>query len=112
MAVVGLDRHLPAEERTRGEAEFAQGQRGQTRRDLFAGRNHDVIFLLVGEPAETIGPRDQLVGDTGHRRDHHRDLIAGIGFALDAARHRFDPVDIGDGRAAEFLHDTRHVLAA
>src|SRR3546814_17861871 len=37
-----------------------------------------------------------------------RSPIAGIDLAFDAQRHAADTIDVGDGRAAEFLHDQGH----
>ena len=48
------------------------------------------------------------VGRARHRRDHDRDLMAGIDLALDVARDVADAVDIGDRSAAEFHHQPGH----
>src|SRR6185437_4248111 len=108
MGIIGLDRHLPAEEGTRLHAELAQGEGSETSGHLLARGNNRVVFPLIRQPAETVGPGDELVGDARHGRDDDCDLMAGIGFAFDAARDGFDPLDIGDRCAAEFLHDARH----
>ena len=54
-------------------------------------------------------PRDELVGDARHGRDHDGHLVAGIDLALDVARDVADALDVGDRRAAEFHDDESHV---
>ena len=61
--------------------------------------------------AAAARPGDELVGRSGHGRDHDRDLVAGIDLALDVARDVPDALDVGDRRAAELHHQPCHRLA-
>ena len=56
---------------------------------------------LVGEPLE-------VVGGLAHRRDDDHDVVAGATGAHDVLRHGADPVGVGDGGAAELLHEQAH----
>src|SRR5688572_18510820 len=67
-----------------------------------------IVFDRVMQRRGVARPGDQLVGLPGHGRDHDGDLVAGIDLALHVARHIADAVDVGDGGAAEFHHETGH----
>ena len=41
---------------------------------------------------------------------HDGDLVAAVHLALDALGDVADAVEVGDGRAAEFHHDARHLI--
>ena len=89
-------------------AHCLQGDRQQTRRHLFARRHDRVILARVVQRRGLARPADKLVGLAGHGRHHHRNLVTGIDLAFDMAGHDADAIDVGDGRPAEFHHDTRH----
>src|SRR3546814_11364363 len=74
---------------------------------LLAGGDLDVVFAGVVQPRDFAAPFDELVGGTGHRRHHHRNLVAGVDLALDAPGHVLDTLDVTDRGAAEFHHDAR-----
>ena len=50
----------------------------------------------------------KLVGDAGHGRQHHADLVAAVDLALDGGRRGLDSGDVGNRCAAEFLYDSSH----
>src|SRR5690606_37343240 len=70
--------------------------------------HHCIIFARVVQRGRFGAPADKLVGLARHGRNHHGDLVAGIDLALDVQRRLPDALDIGDGSAAEFHHNTRH----
>ena len=74
---------------------------------LAAGDDH-VIFARVVERRGFLAQLDQPVGLAGHGRDDHRDLVAGLGLALDPVRDRADALDPGHRGSAEFHHDAGH----
>ncbi len=106
---VGADRDLPAEPGARIDPERLQRQRHQPGGDLLAGRDDNVVFARVVQPADQTGPVDELVGRAGHRRNDDGNLVAGIDLALDPTGGIRDLVDVGDRRSAEFLNDARHL---
>ena len=61
---------------------------------------------------QRLAPADQLVGDAGHRRYHHRHLVPGIHLPLHPARHVADAVEVGHRSAAKLHHDARHAVPA
>ena len=72
--------------------------RGEQHVHLAGGR---VARHLVGQPLE-------VVGGLAHRRDDDHDVVARAAGAHDVLRHGADPVGVGDGRAAELLHEQAH----
>ena len=106
--VGGLDRDLPALPRARLDAERLQRDRQQAGRHLLAGGDHGVVLARVVQRRRFRRPADQLVGLAGHGGDHDGDLVARVDLALHMLRNVADALDIGDGRSAEFHHETAH----
>src|SRR4029450_10444377 len=77
-------------------------------RHRLAGGHHGVIFPRIMQRRGGAAPGHQLVGLAGHRRNHHRHVMAGIHLALHMARDVADTIDVCDGRAAEFHHEAAH----
>ena len=79
---------------------------------LLARGDDGVVFARVVAAARPrLHPGDELVGLAGHGRDDDGDLMAGVDLALDMAGDVADALDIGDGRAAEFHHETGHAVS-
>jgi hypothetical protein len=110
--VVGPDRDLPALPGAGGDAEFLQGQGCQAAGHLLAGGHDGIVFPRIVQRADAGAILHQLVGDAGHGRYDDGDLMAGIDFHLDLARHILDAVDVADRCAAEFENDPRHYRIA
>ena len=108
MRIVGQDRDLPALPGARPNADILQHDGEQPGSDLFARRHDRIIFARIVQHGSLAAPGDEFVGLAGHRRNHDRDLMAGLHLALDVARDVADALDIGDRRAAEFHHQTGH----
>ena len=108
--IVSEDRQLPALPGPSVDTHVFQHQRQQTGGDLFAGRDNGVVFARVMQRRGIPAPRDQLIGDAGHRRDHDGYIVAGVDLALDVPRDVADAVEIGDRRSAEFHYQTSHNL--
>ena len=106
--VGGLDRDLPALPRARLDADRLQRDRKQSGRHLFARGDHGVVFARVVQRRSLRRPADQLIGLAGHGGDHDGDLVARVDLALHMLRNVADALDIGDGRSAEFHHETAH----
>ncbi len=106
--VIGADRDLPALPGARLDPDLHQGDRQQAGGDLFAGGDNRVVFACVVQRRQRLAPGDELVGGAGHGRDHDGDLVPRVNLALDAGRDVADAVEVGDGGAAEFHHNTRH----
>src|SRR6185437_4770214 len=105
---IGENRHLPAEPGARIDAAILKRERQQAGGHLLARGDDDVVFAGVMERTGLARPLDELVGRAGHRRYHHRDLVAAIDLALHPRRHIADAIDIGHRGAAELLNDARH----
>ncbi len=112
MSVVGPDRHLPARIGPRLDAQFGKDDGHQAGGDLFAGSHHRIVFARVVHGRRFGAPADQLIGLARHGRNHDSNLVAGIDLALDVPGRLPNAVDIGDGRAAELHHNTRHDFKA
>ncbi len=110
VCIGGADRHLPAKPGARGHALFLQADRQQARRDLFAGRNHDVVFTRVVHRMGVTGQCDKVVGHARHGGDDNGNFVPGVVFALHPRGDGLDSVEIGDGRAAKFGNDATHGL--
>ena len=108
MRIVGQDRDLPALPGARRNADILQHDGEQPGSDLFARRHDRIIFARIVQHGSLAAPGDEFVGLAGHRRNHDRDLMAGLHLAFDVARDVADALDIGDRRAAEFHHETGH----
>ena len=108
MRAVGAQRHLPAMPGPRLHAPLLQRDRQQPAGHLLAGGDHGVVLARIVQRAQLLAPGDQLVGDAGHGRDHHRHLVPGLHRALHAGGHGADAVQVGDGGAAELHHDAGH----
>jgi hypothetical protein len=108
VGVGGPDRDLPALPGTGLYTDRLQGDGQQSGGDLFARSHYGVVFAGVMHRRRIAAPFHQFVGLAGHRRHHHRDVMAGVYFAFHMTRDVADPVDIGDGRAAEFHHEAAH----
>ena len=108
--VVALDRQLPAEPRTRRYADVLQGHGEEAGGDLLAGRDHHVVLAQVLQGRGLARPVVEPVGGVGHRRDHDRDLVAGLDGRLDPPGHAPDAVHVGDRGAAKLHHYPRHVF--
>jgi hypothetical protein len=108
MRLRAVDRHLPALPGARRQPHFLQHQRHQAGRHLLARGDYDIILGPVIQRRGVLAPVDQLVGLAGHGRDDDRDLISSIELAFDMPGGIADALDIGDGGAAEFHHQTGH----
>ena len=108
---VRLDRDLPALPRARIDAHLLERDGEQPRGHLLAGGDHRVVFARVMERRRRPRPGDELVGRPGHRRDHHRHLVAAIDLALDVSGDVPDAIDVGDGGPAELHYQPCHRLA-
>ena len=58
----------------------------------------------LGRRTGAVSPGHQLVGLSGHGRDHHGDLLAGRDFSRHQPRDAPDPLKVGHRGAAEFHH--------
>ena len=110
MHAIGPERQLPGEPGAGVDPDILQGHGQQAARHLLACRDDGVVFAGVMQHAHLARIADQLIGDPGHGRDDDGHFIAGIDFFLDPLSHILDAFNIGDGRAAELLHDTRHFV--
>ena len=104
-------RHLPAGPGPSLQPHGLQYDGQQTGSNLFAGRDHRVMFLhvrgnSVGSTAGRclIDPADQLVGCARHRRHNNRNFMPGGYFTRDMACNIADPFNIGDGRSTKFQY--------
>jgi hypothetical protein len=109
-AMIGICQ--PVHERAR-MPHVAQGHGQQSCRHLLAGGDHHVVFVVggldpLGGRAGAVGPRHQLVGLAGHRRDHHGYLMARVPLGADQPRHPADALQVSHGRTAEFHHQPGH----
>jgi hypothetical protein len=67
----------------------------------------DVVIGLpaaLGDAPGLLDPGHQLIGLSGHGRDHHGASVPGVHLTLDVRRDIANPVDIRDRRTAEFEH--------
>ena len=103
-----LDRHLPALPAARRDVHFLQPKRHQPGGDILARADNGIVFARVVEGRGFLDPTDKLVGPARHRRDDDDHVIAVGHFACDALRGPGDPVERGDGGAAEFHHENGH----
>ena len=108
MARVGAERHLPALPAARRHAHLLQRQRHQPGGDVLARGDHRVVLARVVEERGLAHPADQLVGLAGHGRDDDGHVVAALDLALDLGGGVADAVEVGDGGAAEFHHQTGH----
>jgi hypothetical protein len=111
MGVVGQDRHLPAEPRTRLAAHRLQRHGQQAAGHLLAAGDDHVIFGGIVERMGLAAEVDQAVGLARHGRDDHRHLMPGFLLAFDDARHAPNTLGPGHGGATEFHHDAGHKQA-
>ncbi len=110
MGGVGMDRDLPALPGAGLDADFLQRDGEQAGGHLLTGCDDRVIFAGVMQGRKLLAPADQLVGRAGHGGDDDGDLVADRVLALHPAGDLADAVQVGDRSAAEFHHDTRHVV--
>ena len=61
----------------------------------------------VGIVGDRTGQGEQLVRRVAHRRDDDHELRPVGALPCDPARDATDPIGVGEGRPAEFLHDER-----
>ena len=108
MHVVGDKRDLPPRPRARLEPHVLEHQRQQSSRHQFARGDDEIIFGVVEVRARFLAPGDKLVGLTRHRRNDDRDLGAGVDLPFHMRGDVADAWNVGDRRAAEFHHQTRH----
>ena len=101
---VGAQRHLPALPGARVQSALLQRHRHQAGRDLFAGRNHGIMFARIVMRRDGAAIADQLIGHARHGRNDDGDLVAASHFLRDLGGGVLDAFDIADGGAAEF-HD-------
>ena len=66
------------------------------------------ISRAVGSLEHLVGEALEVVGGLAHGRDDDHDVVAGAPGAHDVLRHGADPVGVGDGGAAELLHEQAH----
>ena len=102
---------LRAGEADRRDAQRVEGHRHERRALVLAGREEHVELARVGLVGDRRGEGEQLVGGVAHRGDDDDEVGAGRALARDPPRDAPDPVGIGEGRAAELLHDEggRHI---
>ena len=108
MRAVGSDGQLPTLEGPRRHAHFLQGKRHQPAGYLLAGRDHRIVLRRVVERRDGCDPTDEIVGDAGHRRNHHRHLVPGRGFGSHTLCGIANSFPVRDRGAAEFQYETRH----
>ena len=106
--IVGVDRQLPTQPRTRLLAHRLQRQRQQTRRHLLASGHHHVILGRVIQRIGLAAEVDQTIRLASHRRDDHRHLMPCLTLARDDTGDAPDALGAGHRRAAEFHHDPGH----
>ena len=104
----GADRQLPAHIGARVEPHPLQRDRQEAAGHLLARGDHHVIFARVVERGGLAAELDQPVGLAGHRRHHHRHLIARLRRAPDEAGDMADALAPRHRGAAELHHDARH----
>jgi len=104
MGIGGEDGQLPALPGAGVDTDPFKHDGQQACRHLFAARYNGVIFAGIVQNGAVTTPGDQLVGDAGHRRYDHGNLVAAIDLTPDVLRDIADAVDIGDRGSAE-LHD-------
>ena len=108
MRIGGQDRQLPALPRPGIDAHVGEGDRQQPGRHLLAGGHHRVVFPGIVGLRGLAAPAHQFVGLARHRRYDHGDIVTGVDFALDVVRDVADALEVRDGRAAEFHHESSH----
>ena len=108
MNVVGADRNLPAEPRTRVDAEILQRDRQKADRHLLAGGDNGVIFAGIMHRTDVACPGHQLVCGPGHCRNNHRHLMPGIDFRFHPRRDIADAIEVADRSATKFLNNKSH----
>ncbi len=106
MRIVGKERNLPSLPGSRGESHILQDEGEQAGSDELARGDHRVVFGVVGVRPRLVAPGNEFIGFARHGGDNDRDLVPGVHLALDVARDVANSLDIGDGRAAEFHHQT------
>jgi len=108
VGVAGQDRQLPALPGAGIDAHAFEHDGEKAGGDLFAGRDHGVVFAGIVQRRGIAAPGHELVGHARHGRDDDGHVIAGVDLALDVAGDVADAVEIGDGGAAEFHDEARH----
>ncbi len=111
MRLGGQDRNLPALPGPGLEAVLLQRDGEEARGHLLARSDDGVVLGLVVQRVGILDPADELVGLARHGRDHHRDIVTGPNLAGDVLSDVADPVEVRDGGAAEFHHQTGHVAS-
>jgi hypothetical protein len=96
MSRVGSDGQLPGHPGARLHAFLLQRHRQQADRHLLAGRDDDVVFARIVQRRDLVDPFHQLVGGSGHGRDHDRDLVAARHLGFHLARSILDAIDVAD----------------
>ena len=109
VGVAGANRDLPALPGAGRNAHLLKHEGEQTGRHLLAGRHHRVVLAGVVELGAVVDPPDEFVGLAGHGGDHDGHLMASLHLAAHVRRHVADALNVGDGRAAEFHHQSGHV---
>ena len=104
----GDDAGLRAGERLGLEAQRVDRHGQQRHRDALAGAEEHVELPARRHRDDLLGELDQLVGGVAHGRDDDGDVVAGLLGVDDAFGDPLDPLGVGDGGAAVFLHDETH----
>jgi hypothetical protein len=105
---IGLQRDLPALPGAGLDAHVLQHDGQKPAGDLFAGRDHGVIFARIMHRRRLAAQADQLVGLARHRRNHDGHLVTGVDFAFHMTRRIADTLKIGDGCSAELQNQSGH----
>ncbi len=108
MDLGGQDRHLPALPGAGVEAHFLQHEGQEAGGHLLAGGHDGVVFGRVVEGRGFLHPGDEFVRLAGHGRYDDRHIVAGLDLAFHMPGDIADPLNRGDGRAAELHDETRH----
>ena len=97
-----IDGKLPAQPRTRRDADILERPGHQTSADLFPGGDDDIVFAIVDMTGQqAIRERDQFVRGVAHGGHHHRNVVAVVDFGFYGGGRALDALGIRDRRTAK-----------
>ncbi len=109
MGFIGANGQLPAEPAARVHTHGLQSHGEQTASNLFAARDHDVIFGRIVKRGSLLAEPNQPIRLACHGRHDDGDFMPLLDDMLDARGHVANSLHPRHGGAAEFHHDARHL---